>query len=76
MALSNFMVTLVGLGAIAYLMKADLRTSTTTLRRNLKHIRTWLEEQQAAAGTATKEEAKQLGSKSTAESSAKKNGSE
>ena len=42
--------TAVGLGAIAYLMKADLRTSTTTLRRNLKHIRTWLEEQQAAAG--------------------------
>jgi len=42
--------TAVGLGAIAYLMRADLRTSTTTLRRNLKHIRTWLEEQQAAAG--------------------------
>eukprot|EP00890_Picochlorum_soloecismus_P003517 jgi/Picsp_1/4166/NSC_01675-R1_hypothetical protein CHLNCDRAFT_134810 [Chlorella variabilis] len=63
--------TAVGLGAIAYLMRADLRTSTTTLRKNLKHIRTWLEEQQAAAGTATKEEAKQLG-KSSAESSAKK----
>ena len=42
-------VAAVGVGAIAYMMKSDVRTGTATLRRNLKHIRAWLEEQQAGA---------------------------
>jgi hypothetical protein len=42
-------VTAVGLGAVAFLMKSDVRQSSAMLRRNLRHVRTWLEEQGAAA---------------------------
>lgn len=34
----------VGVGAIAMLMKTDVRTSASMLRRNLRHIRSWMEE--------------------------------
>ena len=34
---------------MAFLMRSDLRNSSQTLRRNLKHIRSWLEEEGAAA---------------------------
>ncbi|CAL8463090.1 g2624 [Coccomyxa elongata] len=60
MAWSNFMVTLVGVAAVAYLMKSDVRTGAATFRRNIKHIRGWLEEQSAATAKATKEEVKQV----------------
>lgn len=60
MAWSNFMVTLVGVGAVVYLMKSDVRTSSQMLRRNLKHMRTWLEETGEAAGKAAKEDVKQV----------------
>lgn len=50
MAVSNFVVTLIGIGAVAMLMKTDVRTSASMLRRNLKHIRTWLEEASSASG--------------------------
>lgn len=49
MGLSNFVVTVVGVGALAMLMKTDVRSSASMLRRNLKHIRTWLEETSASA---------------------------
>ncbi len=39
----------VGVATIAYLMKGDVRSGATTLRRNMKHIRGWLEEQGAAS---------------------------
>jgi hypothetical protein len=39
----------VGLGAVAFLMKSDVRQSSSMLRRNMRHVRTWLEEQGAAA---------------------------
>lgn len=39
----------VGVGAVFMLMKTDIRTSSSMLRRNLKHIRGWMEEQTAAA---------------------------
>lgn len=38
-----------GVGAVAYLMRADVRTGASTFRRNLKVIRGWLEEQGSAA---------------------------
>ena len=37
------------LGSVVYLMKSDVRTGATTLRRNMKVIRGWMEEQGAAA---------------------------
>ncbi|EIE27408.1 hypothetical protein COCSUDRAFT_52157 [Coccomyxa subellipsoidea C-169] len=60
MAWSNFMVTVAGVAAVAYLMKSDVRVGAATFRRNLKHIRGWLEEQSTAASKATKEEVKQV----------------
>lgn len=44
-----FMCSAVGVGAVALLMSKDLRHSSAMLRRNVRHIRTWLEEQGAAA---------------------------
>ena len=41
-----------------------MRTSATMLRRNLKHIRTWLEEQ-GSSSTVMKEETKQIGKSTT-----------
>lgn len=60
MALTNFLLTLIGVGAVAYLMKSDVRTGSATLRRNIKHIRTWLEEQQATTSEGTKEATRQV----------------
>ncbi|KAL6779560.1 hypothetical protein ACKKBG_A12760 [Auxenochlorella protothecoides x Auxenochlorella symbiontica] len=60
MAISNFVITIVGLGAVAYLMKSDIRGSSAMLRRNLKHIRGWMEEQGAAAEQTISKEAKQV----------------
>jgi hypothetical protein len=39
----------VGVGAVALLMSKDIRQSSAMLRRNMRHVRTWLEEQGAAA---------------------------
>ncbi|BBN02982.1 hypothetical protein MPTK1_2g19800 [Marchantia polymorpha subsp. ruderalis] len=49
MALSNFLVTVVGVGAIVLMLRGDVRKSSVTLRRNLRHIREWLETEQVAA---------------------------
>ncbi len=45
----NVPASAVGVATIAYLMKGDVRTGATTLTRNLRHIRGWLEEQGAAS---------------------------
>jgi hypothetical protein len=42
---SNFIITLVGIGSVAYLMKSDVRHGGVMLKRNLKTIRSWLEEE-------------------------------
>lgn len=39
----------VGVGAIAYMMKTDVRQGSSMLRRNLKQIRAWMETQGDAA---------------------------
>lgn len=49
MALSNFVMTVVAVGAAYMLLRGDVRQSGTVLRRNLRHIRQWLEEESAAA---------------------------
>lgn len=60
MAITNFLITLMGVGAVAYLMKSDVRKGSAMLRQNLRHIRNFLEEQSAAAERAAKEEVKQV----------------
>jgi hypothetical protein len=44
MAWTNFVITAAGLLAVASLMRSDVRTSSAMLRRNLKQIRTWVED--------------------------------
>ncbi|KAJ8513971.1 hypothetical protein OPV22_004405 [Ensete ventricosum] len=49
MALTNFIVTVVGVGAAILLFRGDVKQSATVFRRNLRHIRHWLEEESASA---------------------------
>lgn len=48
MALSNFLLTVAAVGAGFVLLKGDVRRSAVNLRRNLKQVRTWLEQEQAS----------------------------
>ena len=49
MALTNFILTVVGVGAAVMLLRSDVKQSATIFRRNVRHIRNWLEEESAAA---------------------------
>lgn len=48
MALTNFIVTVVGVGAAILLFRTDARQSAAIFRRNLRQIRNWLEEETAS----------------------------
>jgi hypothetical protein len=54
MALSNFLLTVAAVGAGFVLLKGDVRRSAVNLRRNLKHVRHWLEQEQASSAAASK----------------------
>ncbi|KAJ7269444.1 hypothetical protein O6H91_01G156800 [Diphasiastrum complanatum] len=43
MALTNLLLTVVGVSAVWLVLRGDVRQSSITLRRNLRHIRNWLE---------------------------------
>lgn len=60
MALTNFLITVGVLGAAAMLLRSDIRSSGKMLQRNVKTIRTWMEEAQEAAPKGVKGEAKQV----------------
>lgn len=49
--MSNLIITLVGVGSVLYLMKSDVRHGSAMLRRNIKTIRNWLEEEGATSAT-------------------------
>ncbi|CAN0925088.1 hypothetical protein LINPERPRIM_LOCUS43187 [Linum perenne] len=49
MGLTNFIVTIAGVSAVVLLLRSDVKQSAAILRRNVKHIRTWLEEESAAS---------------------------
>lgn len=48
MAITNFLITVVGLGSVVYLMRGDVRHGGAMLRRNMKTIKSWLEEEGAS----------------------------
>ncbi|KAG2242384.1 hypothetical protein Bca4012_024237 [Brassica carinata] len=52
MGLTNFVLTVAGVGAVVMLLRSDVKQSVTVLRRNVKHIRHWLEEETSAASKA------------------------
>ncbi|KAK3261015.1 hypothetical protein CYMTET_30061 [Cymbomonas tetramitiformis] len=61
MAWSNFFMTALGVGTVAYLMRSDVRHTSVMLRRNIKTIRGWLDSEAAASSKSVKpEEAKQI----------------
>ncbi|CAB4280279.1 unnamed protein product [Prunus armeniaca] len=49
MALTNFILTVAGVSAVVLLLRSDVKQSATIFRRNVKHIRKWLEEESANA---------------------------
>ncbi|CAI9102441.1 OLC1v1000716C1 [Oldenlandia corymbosa var. corymbosa] len=49
MALTNFILTVAGVSAVVLLMRSDVRQSAAIFRRNVRHIRKWLEEESASA---------------------------
>ncbi|KAL3640036.1 hypothetical protein CASFOL_011989 [Castilleja foliolosa] len=52
MALTNFILTVAGVSAVVLLLRSDVKQSASIFRRNVRHIRNWLEQESA---TATKE---------------------
>ncbi|WVZ99250.1 hypothetical protein U9M48_044578 [Paspalum notatum var. saurae] len=66
MALTNFILTVVGVGAAVMLLRKDVKQSATVFRRNVRHIRNWLEEESAAAAKSTEQSSvKELESQAT-----------
>lgn len=49
MGLTNFILTVAGVGAVVILLRGDVKQSASVLKRNVKHIRHWLEEETSAA---------------------------
>ncbi|KAL5731514.1 hypothetical protein ACHQM5_004235 [Ranunculus cassubicifolius] len=63
MALTNFILTVAGVGAVVLLLRGDVKQSAGIFRRNIKQIRTWLEEESASATKAAENaKPKELGS--------------
>lgn len=58
MAWTNFIITIVGVGSVAYLMKSDVRRGSGMLKQNLKTIRGWLEEEGSQASKSGTQEVK------------------
>ncbi|XP_071725272.1 uncharacterized protein [Rutidosis leptorrhynchoides] len=64
MGLTNFIVTIAGVSAVVLLLRSDVKQSASIFKRNVKHIRNWLEEEsQAASKAAEKTKPKELDSK-------------
>lgn len=74
MALSNFVMTVVAVGAAYMLLRGDVRQSGTVLRRNLRHIRQWLEEESAAASKAGSSKPKEMESGGAGEKASTREG--
>ncbi|KAL8538457.1 hypothetical protein ACS0TY_000457 [Phlomoides rotata] len=49
MALTNFILTVAGVSAVVLLLRSDVKQSASLFRRNVRHIRNWLEEESASA---------------------------
>jgi len=49
MGLTNLIITVAGVSAVILLLRSDVKQSAAVFRRNVKHIRNWLEEESAAA---------------------------
>eukprot|EP00898_Chlorokybus_atmophyticus_P007503 jgi/Chlat1/7754/Chrsp66S00569 len=59
MAWTNFIVTAAVVGAAVMLLRTDIRQSAGMLRRNVRSIRGWLEEEEASAAARRMKDAEQ-----------------
>ncbi|KAH7435462.1 hypothetical protein KP509_06G066000 [Ceratopteris richardii] len=58
MAWSNFLVTVLGVGAVWMLIRSDLRQSSAVFSRNVRHVRNWLEKEAASSSSSETEKLK------------------
>ncbi|KAI4348327.1 hypothetical protein L6164_009062 [Bauhinia variegata] len=63
MGLTNFVLTVAGVSAVILLLRSDVKQSATIFRRNVKHIRNWLEEETANSSKVMEKSTKELESK-------------
>ncbi|KAI3973101.1 hypothetical protein MKX01_019759 [Papaver californicum] len=49
MALTNFVITVAGVGAVVLLLRSDIKQSASLVRRDIRHIRNWLEKESIVA---------------------------
>ncbi|XP_020203659.1 uncharacterized protein LOC109789174 [Cajanus cajan] len=63
MGLTNFVLTVAGVSAVVLLLRSDVKQSASIFRRNVKHIRNWLEEETAASSKTMEKSTKELESK-------------
>lgn len=63
MALTNFILTVVGVSAAVLLLRSDVKQSAAVFRRNVRQIRHWLEEESASSSSkaAEKVQPRELG---------------
>ncbi|KAJ1690138.1 hypothetical protein LUZ63_014293 [Rhynchospora breviuscula] len=57
MAITNFILTVAGVTAAVILLRGDVKQSATIFRRNLRHIRHWLEEESTSAAKSVEKSA-------------------
>ncbi|PKU69433.1 hypothetical protein MA16_Dca018291 [Dendrobium catenatum] len=50
MALTNFILTVAAVSAAVLLLRSDVKQSAAIFRRNMRHIRNWIEEESASTG--------------------------
>ncbi|KAI3928488.1 hypothetical protein MKW98_024089 [Papaver atlanticum] len=63
MALTNFLITVAGVGAVVLLLRGDVRQTASIFKRNVRHIRKWVEEESAAVSKAGDKAVKEIESK-------------
>ncbi|KAJ4781159.1 Potassium-transporting ATPase A chain [Rhynchospora pubera] len=57
MAITNFILTVAGVTAAVILLRGDVKQSASIFRRNLRHIRHWLEEESTSAAKSVEKSA-------------------
>ncbi|GAB2227073.1 hypothetical protein Droror1_Dr00008877, partial [Drosera rotundifolia] len=55
MTLKKFILTVVGVGEVILLARSDIEQSVAIFRRNVRQIRSWIEEESVAASKSTRE---------------------
>jgi len=60
MAITNFIVTVLGVGAVVLLLRSDVKQSANIFKRNVRQIRTWLEEESNAVSKGGHEKPKEI----------------